>query len=141
AAWGADLSGAWIAVGKTGSDFPWPDAGQVYWYDGQNRILDVGAPARVIALSGTAADDVWAVGAGIAHWDGKAWRPVDVGGAGGSGAMAVFARARDDVWIGGGWEAPLRHFDGARWTEVPQEFGASVLAIWSSAPDDAWFAT
>lgn len=103
----------WVPVGPPG---PWEALGgsfvvgeSVFALEPGTRMLHelrgdrwhstpspVGVPR---ALWGAAADALWIVGdEGIAHFDGRAWRPV-------AGAPtqvhAVLGRSRDDVWFGG----------------------------------------
>jgi hypothetical protein len=96
---------------------PFADKGRGVW------IEMPGAPAmRYHALWGAGAGDVIAVGdAGIAHWDGEAFRPV--GGVPAAIYRAVWGRSPSEVWIGGdgvllarsltGWQAQAL-FDGER---------------------------
>ncbi len=73
------------------------------------------AGSYVAAIGGTAANDVWAVGNGIFHYDGATWsdalpphhQPVGLG--------AISVVARDDVWAVGG-NGLVAHFDGKTWT-------------------------
>ncbi|MFD6151892.1 hypothetical protein [Streptomyces sp. NPDC060243] len=98
-------------------------------------------PERNEELRGVTArgpGDAWAVGyrenaAGVdvpvaEHFDGTAWRATTVPGHAGNGELdAVLARGRADVWAVGSWDdaparqdrALARHWDGARWREVP----------------------
>ena len=64
------------------------------------------------ALSGTAANDVWAVGLhdAILHWDGHAWERSHVDSD--TTLLSIWAAAPDDAWAVGG---ELLHWDGERW--------------------------
>jgi hypothetical protein len=120
--WGAADDDVWI-VG-IGCAFHW---------DGTTfREVDVGGKP-LLAVSGTASDDVWAVGGlvdtylsyqgVILHWDGSAWSTAATSI---KGLTAVHAAARDAAWAVGSYEASNRiphgvvlRWDGSAWaTEV-----------------------
>jgi len=95
----------------------------------------------IYAVSGTAPDDVWAVGTRglVMHYDGTAWSREYVGR---GWYHTVHAIARDDVWIGGYFNS-LAHFDGASWTvsALPPDptYGElDVDAIFGFGPSDVW---
>jgi hypothetical protein len=113
---------------------------------------------RLVAVSGAAWDDLWAVGtrfhdqggtdseALVEHWDGERWAfdpGADVGPR--SELHAVAALASDDVWaVGLHGRGPLvEHWDGTRWEVVPVQFGprrsgVTLDAIAAVSPDDIW---
>jgi hypothetical protein len=115
------------------------------------------------AVSGSSAEDVWAVGGSqdgtaptstlILHWDGKGWsivpspNPADQV----NQLLGVAAIAADDAWavgyrIGTGTQEPIDtlilHWDGSAWTEVASPNvagGANQLhGIGAIAADDIW---
>lgn len=86
-----------------------PPAGSVEW----NAEHLPRANARLTAVAGTAADDVWAVGEGIFHFGGKHWTEATPNGLQ-SRIEAIAVVARDDVWAVG-VAGHLLHFDGERW--------------------------
>jgi hypothetical protein len=111
-----------------------------------------GAENTLQGVSGTSADDVWAVGwawDGIVgrqiflHWDGASWTQVD--GPGGPTACAgctgdVVAMGPDDVWAVG---STIGHWDGTAWTlvpnpEVPGSIGMALRSVARLGPCDAW---
>jgi len=74
------------------------------------------ANGRLNAISGTSKDDVWAVGWGIFHWNGKAWSdetPPELIGVG-TALDAIAVVAHDDVWAVG-VNGQCAHFDGRAW--------------------------
>jgi tetratricopeptide (TPR) repeat protein len=88
------------------------------------------------ALSGTASDDVWAVGpwGRIFHYDGRTWAPSP------SHARRtlydVHAAARDDVWALGD-DGLVLHFDGKQWSAAKPTWPR--LTSVSAAPSrDVW---
>jgi len=111
------------------------------------------------AVSGTAPNDVWAVGASssggwsqplILHWDGATWTLVTAPSLPAPGVLSgVAAVAPDDVWAVGsvgdpalGLERPLAlHFDGTSWSvvPVPSVGGTSSLrAVSARRAGDVW---
>jgi antitoxin component YwqK of YwqJK toxin-antitoxin module len=121
-----------------------------------------------LALGGVATDDLWGVAhGGVFRWNGREWRrePLDPAlfattSTDRAQPRAVWAAARDDVWIVGGAsdvDAPLLlHFDGKRWTRIaipPESVPVRLLnarlrderprvlyAVWGRGPRDIWVA-
>lgn len=103
-------------------------------------------------VSGTSANDVWAVGGAwdgvtsrqlFLHWDGGTWSQVE--GPGGATACAacvgdVLALGPGDVWaVGSG----IGHWDGEAWTivpgpTVPGSIGSALRSLAKAGPCDAW---
>lgn len=127
------------------------------YYDGSSweeiAVPPVGALRnRFVAVHGTAADNVWAVGSwGNAlgdfrflamRWNGSAWIDVPLP----SGQLAqmgelhdVAVIADDDVWVMGGYIAGglvIMHWDGNAWTVVPNDGGGGAFA--ALAPNDIY---
>ena len=79
--------------------------------------LPGGAPdMQLRAIGGTSSTDVWAVGWGLYHYDGKGWTdttPPDLSGYG-TAMRALSVVARDDVWAVG-VNGRVAHFDGTTW--------------------------
>jgi hypothetical protein len=97
----------------------------------------------LLSVSGTAADDVWAVGAEagkggvVLHYDGAAWARLPSGQ--GYDLWWAHAQARDRVWISGAGATILR-WDGksfARQT-TPGLAADTVFGIWGAVADDVW---
>jgi hypothetical protein len=117
---------------------------------------------NLYAVTGSASDDVWAVGAyapdgahfrALAmHWDGKEWSvmPTPDPGALDNTFNDVSAVARDDVWAVGSYLAGehvdahmmVMHWDGKAWSQVetPQSSTHNLLAVRAVARDDVWAA-
>jgi cysteine-rich repeat protein len=98
------------------------------------------APTTVnlFAVGGSAADDVWVVGAAgtILHWDGSAWSPMSGGGT--AALNGVWAASRTDAWAVGNAGA-IRRWDGASWTDDRlASVTANLLAVWGALADDVW---
>jgi hypothetical protein len=93
--------------------------------------------ASAAALSGTAADDVWAVGGAVMlHFDGGSWsavyNPLPEGGA----YSGIWASAPDDAWAVA--EGPTFHFDGGGWASAASPDGGAWL-VFGHSPD-VWLA-
>ncbi|MBK8254342.1 MAG: vanadium-dependent haloperoxidase [Polyangiaceae bacterium] len=99
----------------------------------------------LLSVSGTAPNDVWAVGAEagkggvILHYDGTAWSRVESNTA--YDLWWVHAVAPDDVWISGAG-ATLLHWDGSGLTRftTPGRAADTVFGVWASGPKDVWAA-
>src|SRR5882757_136065 len=113
-------------------------------------------------LAPVADDDVWAAGyrqpegiltfdAMIEHWDGTAWRLVELPAIDSdySTLSDVVALSADDIWAAGdmgtgdGYTRPLLlHYDGHSWTQVaaPALDGihGGLVALAATGPNDVW---
>jgi hypothetical protein len=92
---------------------------------------------------GPSPDSVWAVGAGIAHWDGHAWGPSTMTptqpGYECSGSLR--GTGPDDIWF---QTNLLYHWDGNAWTMTPiptTPAAALNSPVFPRAPNDAWTST
>ncbi|HZD80367.1 MAG TPA: hypothetical protein VE646_10055 [Actinomycetota bacterium] len=123
---GAELSGvialsptdAW-AVGHRGDPTVGSDRALVLHWNGSNwteaQIEASGGRSSLVAVDGTAADDLWAVGyhqkrSAIMHGDGKRWRWVDLKPRG--RLLDVTVAAPDQVWAVG---SSILRWNGSRW--------------------------
>jgi hypothetical protein len=121
-------------------------------------------PSQSLAdVSGSASDDVWAVGAAepgpfsrllAQRWNGTQWHTITVASPRNYGQFqAVHAVSSSDVWAGGSSRGGLgrdyglvEHFDGTRWSvvRVPHvagsEDGWAISGITGQSPDDIWIA-
>ena len=77
--------------------------------------------------------DAWAVGDGIAHFDGRTWLPVDAPLQG--RLYAVGGTSPTDVWAVGD---SVVHYDGCSWSAAETGTSLPLGAIWAGAPDDVW---
>jgi hypothetical protein len=112
------------------------------------------ANSSVSDVAAVAADDAWAVGRfgadRILHWNGTAWRPVEVSGLPASAELvAVAAAGPADVWavgqrdIGSRWRSFAVHWDGTAWSVVPtwrppDDVHTDYEAVSVAGPDDVW---
>jgi hypothetical protein len=112
----------------------------------RRTCTDVRVPnvTSITGFSGTGNDDVWAVGgSGVLHFDGTSWSKV----AGISGASAIKAIAKNDVWAvvssdDWGWGSDkVAHFNGSTWTvsTVKAPGLLTLFTVDASGPNDVWF--
>jgi len=99
--------------------------------------------AGLSAVFGTSRDDVWAGGAQLWHFDGRAWSQVA------NDNMRIYAiggSSARDIWIAG-YDARtvmpmIRRWDGARWTELadrlPTRGQYHFTSILSITPSDTY---
>jgi len=103
-------------------------------------IVSSGLDEGLLSISGTAADDVWAVGADqgrgplVLHYDGTSWSRIGTGHRG--HLWWAHALAPDDVFVGGASGAILR-WDGSAFArmDTPGLGRQTVYGIWGSSPD------
>jgi hypothetical protein len=88
------------------------------------------------SISGSSADDVWAVGdaGAIVHWDGHSWTQVPSGVQ--SPLRGVWADGPRDAWAVGD---VILHWDGMTWS-VARAPAPNVFwqAVWGAGPSDVW---
>ena len=96
--------------------------------------------ASLVAVHGTADDDVWMVGehGTILWWGGKGLAPVESGTTKHI-STGVYAIARDDVWLVGAGGA-LLHWDGKKLVRMPDAEGLDLSSISGTGRDDVWVA-
>ena len=135
--WAVGYAGDALAELERAVALHWDGAG---WVEAPVKPAIGGGRSGLVAISGAAPDDVWAVGYHrkqplILHYDGSVWARsiTEVGGA----LAAVAAIAPDDVWAAGG--STIQHWDGTAWTELGTaraEGDLRGLAV--VGPDDVW---
>lgn len=100
-------------------------------------------PAKLWASGPT---NLWAAGATIQQWDGRAWTDRSITTAARPNSKSLWGAAADDVWTvvyqNG---APLLgtspwHWNGQAWTEatVPASAQGMVQAVWGASSRDVW---
>ncbi len=96
-----------------------------------------GLRADLQAVSGTALNDVWAVGAdGVAvHWDGAAWTQVDTGVD--VTLWGVFAAASDAVFVVGNNGIALR-WNGTAFESLPTGVDNNLYAVHGVSGSNVW---
>jgi hypothetical protein len=133
--WGARSHDLWLAG----------QGGLVVHGDGERwKVVPSGVKKDIHAIWGSGSADVWFAGGDgvLLHWDGGSLAPVPSGST--ENIAALWGTGPADVWaFGGGGDplgsaAPMRHWDGTRWTLIP---GPEVLmAAWGAGPGDIWAA-
>lgn len=105
------------------------------------QVVQQELDGALLSVWGTAADDVWVVGADpgdgplVLHYDGARWERRDTGHTG--TLWWVFGFAGGPVYMGGEGGAILRYQDGA-FTEMTTPGTQTVFGIWGPSPDDVW---
>jgi hypothetical protein len=103
-----------------------------------------GLPGALLSVSGTAADDVWAVGADrggagplVLQWDGAAWTSHDVGSPG--DLWWSWRAGADERWIAGAGGRIVRYTPsaGTSVVDVPDP-DVTFFGLWGSGPDDVY---
>ena len=79
--------------------------------------------------------NVWAVGAGVTHFDGTSFVPVPEAGDFG---LDIWASSPSDIYVVGGLTA--KHFDGLAWTDLSIGGNQRGNYVAGSGPDDVWIA-
>jgi len=90
-------------------------------------------------VSGTASDDIYAVGEGgvVLHWDGGAWS--DISPTGGKSIWAVWAANADNVYIVGNSGLAMVRTAGA-WTDLPTGATSNLYTVHGTGVSDVWAA-
>jgi hypothetical protein len=101
------------------------------WSQWPNDI-ETGALSDVIALS---ANDVWAVGQHILHYDGIAW---SIAHSPETSLHALSAVTSDDIWAVGSDGNSSLHWDGLTWSLVPISGSGELMDVLALATDDVW---
>ncbi len=132
--WGS--SGAGIFVGGGG--------GAIHHFNGVNWSSmgrdaaenQYGHTATLTDIHGSGPDDVFAVGAGLMHFDGNRWQQLEEETLAGIPTLyAVWSNSGDDVYAAG-YGGVIIHYDGndIHQTVAPSE--ASLYDIWGSGADN-----
>jgi len=126
-----------LALGATGCPDPEPEP-EPAW-----RIVGAELPAALLAIGGTARDDVWAVGADkgagplVLHFDGTTWSVAPTGTRG--TLWWVHALEGGPTFFGGA-NATILRWDGAAFERLPTPGVAAhtIFGVWGRAPDDLY---
>ena len=75
---------------------------------------------------------------GIVHYDGTAWKDVDLGDASTVNDLhAVWGSSQTDVWAVG--TSTILHFDGSTWSPAPGTPASGFLSgLWGTGQTDVW---
>jgi hypothetical protein len=115
--------------------------GAIWFHDGEAWSLTAEVESHVSEIWGSGPDDVWAVGAGVYHYDGESWSEVDVGLS--VHLHDIWGSGSDDVWAVGGEEEnedrTVVRFDGSEWCSWKLgDETCELHSVWAAAPDDAY---
>src|SRR5438128_3973083 len=79
---------------------------------------NLGAGGQLTSVRALSADDVWAVGAHVIHWDGVSWTVLPSPNISNSSIHTLASAGPADVWIAGASTRDwlIEHWDGNRWT-------------------------
>src|SRR5207253_9939415 len=145
------------AVGSAASDSLAMHWDGTLWTIVPTRALPLNAPLEGVAAR--ASNDAWAVGFQddpgslnssnvILHWNGSAFSVVASPNPGGNSVDKLYdvaGAAANDVWaVGEHWDrrlnqlATILHWNGASWSEVPNDCGGPLLGITALAPNHIW---
>ena len=110
--------------------------------EGWTALADQEAGA-LLAVQGTSADDVWAVGGGLGlggalarRWDGARWREIAIDAPDRS-LWWVWPEAPGRAWMVGEGGLVARA-DGDAATILGAPLPSTLYGVWGSAPDDVW---
>ncbi|MFB4316375.1 hypothetical protein [Actinomadura sp. 21ATH] len=133
------------AAWAVGHGLPWNVPGPVALHHSEGSWRLVPLPpvpkGRLLAVSGTAPDDVWAVGAAdrgalIMHYDGRAWTRVAAPSTR-FPLTDVVALSPSDAWAVG--RDRVLHWNGRKWSRTRTPV-TSANTITARAADDIWVA-
>lgn len=112
---------------------------------GAYRVIQDGLDEGLLSVSGTAADDVWAVGSDVGagplvlHWDGRAWERHETGQTG--DLWWAHATESGTVYLGGEGGMILRSEDGGAFERMATPSSTVIVfGIWAAAGDDVYAA-
>jgi hypothetical protein len=82
-------------------------------------------------------DDIWLLEPQPQHWDGQAWRGVDIPV---SSVAGIWGNAADDVWVAGG--GSVAHWNGLTWSATHDDALGRfhVRDVWTDGADGVWIA-
>jgi hypothetical protein len=143
--WGSSATDLWTSDRYV---IPLGEAeGTMLHWDGAQWSEDNFMPLFSATIWGTNANDVWAVGTDIFHFDGESWAQVPWPHEFSDFAFIVDVRGNrpDNVWAIGrkGMEDERKgimlHWNGFVWNSVDPVTDSDPGALWVSASGDVWF--
>jgi hypothetical protein len=138
---GAECNAYGVAV-RPGATWAVGCAGTITRREGNTWVpFPNGLGRALLAVHGTSATDVWAVGEGsqTLHFDGTRWM---TGSAGGRAQLnTVFAVSKDEVWVAEGvpsqTDALVRRRTAAGWQAMTPA-SPPIYGLWASSANDVW---
>jgi hypothetical protein len=128
------MMGIWAASDTAA--FAVDSAGRALRWNGTAWTVEQTPSTFLYAVSGTAADDVWAVGTAIVHFDGQGWSTL-VANSTSNPSSAVWPVSRTEVWTSGSTSFH-RHFVNGTPEYVARPSFWPVNGMWGSGPSDVW---
>jgi hypothetical protein len=131
------------------TSYPPQSSGGIAHWDGVAwSTVSIQSMPSLLAVWGSASNNVWAVGSGSLHWNGTTWLRSDPAQ---SNLYAVWGNAANDIWAAGN-SGLVVHWDGDAWSTAlePQEKTNNGCAgngregsgaIWGSGANDVWATT
>ena len=101
------------------------------------EVVPSGTVSSLYHVWGSSANDVWATGGAVQHWNGTSWSGRGAGITSFS-LGAVWGAGPDDAWLAANDSA--YHWNGSGWTQYSLGSASGVLAAWGSATNDVWLA-
>jgi hypothetical protein len=152
AVWGSGADDVWVVVAPSwaypATSYSVSSGGFAHW-DGVAWIaVSLQSMPSLLAVWGSASNNVWAVGTGSLHWNGTAWLRSDPAR---SNLYAAWGNAANDIWAIGA-KGIVVHWDGDAWSTAldPREKASAGCAgnggygngaIWGSSAYDVWATT
>ena len=150
AVWGSGADDVW-AVGYPSwaysSPYPYSSGGIAHWDGVAWSTVSIQSMPSLLAVWGSASNNVWAVGGGSLHWNGTTWLRSDPAV---SNLYAAWGSAANDIWAVGK-SGLVVHWDGDAWSTAldPQTANDGCTgngregsgAIWASGAKDVWATT
>lgn len=105
------------------------------------NIVESPTQQNLVGMWGSAANDIYAVGAQLLHYDGTAWSLLRNNP--GEQLVDVWGSGAADVWVVGKTASKaslLLHFDGHVWSLVRSQSGETLSSVWSASASDVWVA-
>jgi hypothetical protein len=104
-----------------------------------NTQLTASAPAELYNVWASSPHDVWAVGVGMYHHDGKTWTHANEPTDPSLVMRGVWGLSASDVWAVGE-KGTILHYDGVSWTAEASGVTSALYAVWGASASDVWAA-
>ncbi|RKZ11904.1 hypothetical protein DRQ50_12825, partial [bacterium] len=100
--------------------------GKILRLEGDQYVLDEPVDHDLMAVWGSAPNNVWAVGNGTLHWNGTVWQTIDIGPE--LLYVTIDGRSASDIFVGGD-AGVILHYDGMAWSEDYRHTRAGIADI------------
>ncbi len=93
-------------------------------------------------VAATSAQDAWAVGTSILHWNGTAWQPVPTPGIA-ADLLSVAATSARNAWaigyiMGVAGSSLIVHWNGTAWQRIHSPLRLNLVGVAATSARDAW---